>query len=74
MDCYILGCVLPLNGNIYLRKDCKILGLNINERKNREFVTERNKVYPSELHFYTFSQLQTPDNHRKAAGQQAFVK
>jgi len=44
MDCCILGCVLPLNGTIYLRKDYKILGLNINERKNREFVTKRNKI------------------------------
>lgn len=41
MDCYILGCVLPLNRTIYLRKDYKILGLNINERKTGNFFTER---------------------------------
>lgn len=74
MDCYILGYVVPLNGIIYLRKNYKILGLNINERKNREFVTKRNKVCASGLYFFTFSQLQTPDNHRKAAEQQAFAK
>lgn len=74
MDCYILGCALPLNGTIYLRKDYKILGLNINERKNREFVTKRSKMYPSGLYFYIFSQLRTPDNHRKAAEQAAFAK
>lgn len=49
MECYILGCVLPLNGAIYLRKDSKILGLNINESKNREFVTKiTTKGYPRE--------------------------
>lgn len=51
MDCYILGCVLPLNGTIYFRKDYKILGLNINERKNREFVMKRTKGYPRGRYF-----------------------
>lgn len=73
MDSYILGCVLLLNGTIYLRKNYKILGLNLNERKTREFVSKTNKVYPSGLYFHTFSQLQSPDNHRKAA-EQALTK
>lgn len=74
MDCYILCCILPLNGTIHLRKDYKILGLNINERGTEEFITKRNKICPSELYLCTFRQLQTPGNHSKGAEQQALTK
>lgn len=74
MYCDILCYVLPLNGTIHLRTDYKILGLNINERETEEFVTKRNKAYPSGLYLCTFSQLQTPDNHSKVAEQQEFTK
>lgn len=64
MDCYILGCVLPLNRTIYLRKDCKILGLNINERKTGNFLLRGISKWTLLLRIQPAT-----DNYRKAGEQ-----